>query len=814
MKTWVRVVILMFVSFMISVTGAFSMDELNLIPKPLEMSILAGDCVINGNWKICLNPENETEKYAAELINEEVKTTFGFLLKTCGKKSDNYVILLKMINTNPKEPRIFNEQGYYLTVSKDKIYVEAPANQGIFYGAQTLRQLIRLSKEQKIPCLKIKDYPTLQWRGISDDISRGQVSTVENFKDIIRELAFYKKNLYQPYIEDMFAFNYDEKIGRDRGAITPEEMKEMAVEAKKNFVTLCPVFECLGHQDRLLSLPGNRKYAEVKDEDKRPWSFSPVSEEALQYVKALIDELAKVTPSPFFHIGGDESFDIGTGDSKDEVERIGVGQVHANYFAKLNEHIQTNLNRRMLLYSDMLNRHPEALKTMPKDAIMVDWHYSPVNDFPTVKQLKNAGFDVMVSPGIWSWECFYPNFSIALKNVSELVRVGKEQKAMGSITSSWGDNGNENIRENNMPAYAFSAAVEWQPDAVDTNTFMMRFADMYYGGAGKEMGEVITSLGWHEYIDDIYPSRIFHSGLKLRKIPSKRIQQMEILEQNMIKANESLKEARGKVRLNAEHLDIIENVIKRYLYLAKREKTITAISKELLGRKASELSSERRDEFIDCLRELRGDLTKIKKEYADLWVRTNKNPKLDFNLDRLERQAEGLTKMIDAVKSGELTLPIEPDPVFFWYPDPDPKKDTEEGSRYFVKTITLDEIPESAEIKCWADDKASVFINGKRALSVEYGNVPMEKSVKDNLKLGENFIAIEAANAIGAACVVFHLKIESAGKKVSFVLPDETWFSSKKVEGEWKISKPEGDKWRDTLILGSGIVAPWDFLEW
>ena len=109
--------------------------------------------------------------------------------------------------------------------------------------------------------MRIKDWPSLKWRGISDDISRGQVSMAEDFKNIIRELAFYKKNLYQPYIEDMFAFDSSPQVGRARGAITKSEMAEMVAEAKKYHVTLVPVFECLGHQDRLLSLPENRQYA-------------------------------------------------------------------------------------------------------------------------------------------------------------------------------------------------------------------------------------------------------------------------------------------------------------------------------------------------------------------------------------------------------------------------------------------------------------------------------------------------------------------------------------------------------------------------
>ena len=73
--------------------------------------------------------------------------------------------------------------------------------------------------------------------------------------------------------EKVFRFDTDPEIGKERGAVTKKEMAQMVQEARKNHIVLTPVFECLGHQDRLLSLPENRKYAEVQDQNETPWSF-------------------------------------------------------------------------------------------------------------------------------------------------------------------------------------------------------------------------------------------------------------------------------------------------------------------------------------------------------------------------------------------------------------------------------------------------------------------------------------------------------------------------------------------------------------
>lgn len=796
-------------------TGAYTMEELKLIPMPQEMKFTGGKISLSNGWEICVDKKDADDVYAAKLLQEEAEQSLGLRLKLADKKIVEKCIILRKYEPKGDEPELFKEQGYLLKIADIQIIIEANTAQGRYYGVQTLRQIMRLSKNKKIPNLEIKDYPALKWRGISDDISRGQVSTLENFKRIIRELAFYKKNLYQPYMEDMFAFEYDQKIGRDRGAVTHSEMAQLVEEAKKNHVLLSPVFECLGHQDRLLSLPGNRKYAEIQEPDKTPWSFSPVLPEAFEYITNLIDELAKATPSPFFHIGGDESFDIGKGTSKELVEKIGVGRVHAEYFTKLRNHITENLNRKMLLYGDMLLNHTEDLEYMPKDCIFVDWHYSPQDDYPSVKKLKDMGFEVMVSPGIWSWACFYPNHSLAFRNVGVMAQVGKREKALGCITSSWGDDGNENIRENNFLAYSYSAAAEWEKDIPDTDEFLKRHVAIFYGLDSDKLAEALKLTGWHDYLEDFYPARFFHNSFRLKQVAKKRIDQMNLLEKNASKAAKIFKEAAADARFNKEHFDILDNVTKRYLYLAKREKTVAEMSNLLLGKKSSDLSQETKNKIVNDLKSLRSDLVDITNQYQVLWLKTNKFPKLDFNTQRLQRQIGDISNAIDKVMMGEMTLPKDPNPVFFWYPDADPTKNTEEGSRYFLRTVNITEKPVAVDVKCWADDRATVFVNGRNSLTVNYGDAPIERTVTHLIKEGENTFAVETFNAIGAACVIVQIKIIYSDRKIEYILGDDKWLCSKAVpEKDWQKKQIDTSSWTKIKILGSGTVKPWDFIEW
>lgn len=815
MGIWKRVII---ITFLLAFKGGLimAMEELKLVPLPREIKLLEGELKPSSEWIIWLEQKSEDELCAAELLQREAKACFNWDWQISPEPAapSKKRIVLKSGIVKDTDPELFKTQGYYLWIKPEEIIIEAPTAVGRFYGVQTLRQLFRTAKNQSLPLLEIKDYPALEWRGVSDDISRGQVSQVNDFIEIIRTLAFYKKNLYQPYIEDMFRFQISPDIGKERGAITKEEMALMVAEAKKNHIVLTPVFECLGHQDRLLSLPENRKFAEVQDPKQAPWSFSPVLPETLEFIKELIAELAEATPSPFFHIGGDESWDVGKGTSKKLVEEIGVGKVHARFFTRLNEYIKERHKRQMMLYGDMLLHHPEALVEMPKDCIIVDWHYFPAEDYPSVKQFKDAGFKyIMASPAIWSWSCFYPNYNLGFKNVATFAEVAKREKLMGCITSSWGDEGAENLRENNWTGFAFSAAAEWEEVAPDLDKFLSRFVAVHYGIDSPELVAIEKKVGWLDYLEERAPAKIFHRQPKIKPEKEEWLNKLQTLEKNMEEAREKVQKIRERVRFHQEHLDVLDHVARRYLFLARKCKTLDKISRSLGEKKIAELSWERQKEIVQSLENLHLELTDLTADYERLWLRRNKFPKLDFNLERLQNQRAGLQEFITLAYAGELTPYKEPQIVWFWFPEEEPTKSASIGKKYFLRLFNVDKDYVESEIKCWADDKAVVYLNGEKLLEASYYSPPAKRK---NLKLkkGKNFLAIEAENNFGAAGILLLLEITFKDGSRMMITGDGEWRAAEKVKDKWQRKVPKGKNWRPVMLLGTGLIEPWSSIDW
>jgi len=808
---------------LIFTTGAFAMKELKLIPKPKEYKFSGGEVRLSGNWKIYLPSDTNDDTYAARCLSDEAKKCFGWELKIVTSEPEKNLIVIETCPPQENEPELFLEQGYLLTIEPGKITISAPSAVGKFYGVQTLRQVFRNASDSAIPCLAIKDWPSLKWRGISDDISRGQVSLSSDFKTIIRELAFFKKNLYQPYIEDMFAFEADPNIGRTRGAITKNEMAEIVAEAEKNHVTLAPVFECLGHQDRLLSLPENRKYAEIQEPDSQAWSFSPVSDDAFKFVTTLIDEIVESVPSPFFHIGGDESFDVGKGTSKRLAKKIGVGRVHAEYFSRLNTYLNERHDRQMMVYADMIEHHPEAMAYMPKNCIVVDWHYGiDKPDYPTIAQLKGAGFkNIIASPGIWGWANYFPNYSLGFASIADFTAVAKKENLMGCVTSSWGDDSSENLRENNMLGYAYSAAAEWEPATPDPMRFLRRFVALYMGCDSEILSGVLKNLGWLDYTKETYIARTFHRTPRIKPYYEDWLDRMRKLREKMQEARDAISTQRSCVRFNNDWLDTLDHVAKRNIYLAERELTMNDIAKLLKDGKSGDLSLKEQDEILTSLEKRRDELAKLAGEFQMLWLKRNKYPMLDNNMQRLGKQIAVLQNYIALAKDGELVAQKPPEAVWFWYPDPKPEEAATSGTRYFMRVVDLKEEPEEVTLKCWADDRAVIYINGERVFEVTYydnvrmtHNRPKSHRRRELFRKGKNYIAIEGENEIGAAGILFELNITFRDKSTMTITGDDMWRVSKKAAPGWKTREMEGPDVQRVKLIGKGLIKPWDFIDW
>ena len=370
-----------------------------------------------------------------------------------------------------------HDEGYVLArMGENSLAVIAETPEGIFYGAQTVKQLIRGSGQDAVLLVPtVRDWPAMAHRGLSDDWSRGPLPNMEFLKREIRTLAAYKYNIFSPYFEHTFAYASTPVAAFPGGAMTPDEGRELVEYAAKYHITVIPEQESFGHLHHVL------KFEEYSPLGETPHGavLAPGDPGSLPLIASWFGELAKVFPGPYAHIGADETFDLGLGRTRAEVQQQGLGKVYLDFLSRIHQTLEPN-HKRLLFWGDIAENQPELVGTLPKDMIAVPWHYDAKPDFTkAIEPFIKAGLETWVAPGVNNWNRVYPNNNEAMGNIRGFVRDGQRLGATGMLNTVWNDDG-EGIFDENWFGVLFGAAAAWQPGEASEQEFIESFGQAFH----------------------------------------------------------------------------------------------------------------------------------------------------------------------------------------------------------------------------------------------------------------------------------------------------------------------------------------------
>jgi hexosaminidase len=410
----------------------------------------------------------------------------------------------------------FSDQGYLLYADKSRIVVAGKTGQGLFYGVQTLRQLfhpkVRIHSPGwglACPAVSIRDWPSMEWRGVQDDISRGPIPTLEYTKKQIRLLASYKVNLFALYMEHVFDFKSQPLMAPKEAALTPEQIREIVDYAAKYYITILPEQQTFGHLHHALKY---EIYSEVV-ETPHGHVLTPTNEKSYDFIRSLYSELVPLFPGPFLHIGADETFELGKGQTKPRVDQVGLGRVYMEHLQKVHEILQP-YHKRLMFWGDIALKYPELLTILPKDIIAVPWDYSDKPSFDNILEpYKTAGLSIIVAPGASDWNAIWPNLDVAYGNIRNFVRDGQKVGAMGMLNTTWDDDG-ESLFDMTWPAMTFGASAGWQSGESNIDEFKSSYDWAFYRNSDDTFKNVLENLdrahaalksaGWGEADDTLF----------------------------------------------------------------------------------------------------------------------------------------------------------------------------------------------------------------------------------------------------------------------------------------------------------------------
>ncbi|HSO14295.1 MAG TPA: beta-N-acetylhexosaminidase [Anaerolineales bacterium] len=310
----------------------------SLIPRPASFSPSNGSFKITKETRI-ITPENTGSIQIGRMLAEDIRKFAGLELETQFGNSNSKNNKIEFLLTDDAR---LGEEGYKLVISSDGIILRANQPAGLFYGSQTLIQLLGTPQNGTfdLPALSITDSPRFIWRGAMLDVSRHffRVNDVKRYIDLA---SHYKMNRLHLHLTDDQGWRIEIKSwpnltehgaktqsgGGGGGFYTQEQYKEIVEYARSRHVMVVPEIDTPGHTNAALA-----SYPELNCDDKAPAlyegtevgfsSFCIQKEITYKFLDDVIRELAAITPGPYIHIGGDEAHSTPEADYKKFIERI------------------------------------------------------------------------------------------------------------------------------------------------------------------------------------------------------------------------------------------------------------------------------------------------------------------------------------------------------------------------------------------------------------------------------------------------------------------------------------------------------------
>ena len=359
--------------------------------------------------------------------------------------------------------REINPQEYDISIVKNDVIIMAPTPQGLFYGAQSLKQLIRhqllTENNLNIPCYNIFDYPSLEYRGWMDDISRGPIPTKEFIKEEIRRLAEYKFNFFNLYTEHLFKLEDYPDIAPTDG-LTKEEIEELTEFAKDYYIEFIGNQQCFAHAEKTLDNPF---YDDIKD---TRFNFNPGVEETYEFLEVLLGETAQAYESKYFNINCDETESLGNGKAKTYIDSVGNEEAYCQHINKVYD-ILKKFDKEVMMWGDIIAKNPEMIKRLPEDIQFIVWSYGGRDSFDEmIEPFKNSGHEFWVAPGASCWATSFPYIDNYIKNIANFNRDAVRYGAKGVINTAWDDYG-ETMFNSTWHAMIWCAETSW--NALESN---------------------------------------------------------------------------------------------------------------------------------------------------------------------------------------------------------------------------------------------------------------------------------------------------------------------------------------------------------
>ena len=463
--------------FLSSMSVAFGHNP--LLPAPQKVQYGQGSLPLRSMVVRLGNGAGPEDRYAAQQLATFLSRQAGMLIPVVEGPGPTRAVLLNRTGASDSLPRPDERPGpdsreaYALLVTADGVEIKAQSSAGLFYGAQTLCQLVERTNNQAVlPQVEIRDWPSLPYRGTMVDMSHGPLPTEAEVKRQLDLLARYKGNQYYFYNEASIELE-GYRLLNPKGRFTQEQVRRIVDYARERHIDVVPCLELYGHLHDLFRVERFSDLAVFPHAGE----FDPTNPKVRELLTDWIEQFARLFPSPFVHVGFDETWQIGN------LAKQGANLTPAKLFVEQLSNVARlfqQRGKRVMAWADVMIHYPEIISEMPPGIIAVPWTYDAEKTYrPFLEPLDQHSVPYVVAPGVRSWGEIVPDFDLTFANIDAFLKAGRQAKAQGVINTVWSDEAQLLMRQS-WPGMAYGAIAAWQPAVVEVSSFLDDFARVEY----------------------------------------------------------------------------------------------------------------------------------------------------------------------------------------------------------------------------------------------------------------------------------------------------------------------------------------------
>lgn len=481
-------------------------NKMNLIPNPKKITYGFGEVDASKiNWRYDDN------------IDERIKNAANRI-----RKSDENGI--KVYVKAGKE----NCESYNLKITDNCIEIASNGIQGVFYGLQTLDQMLK-SGHGKLKTCEVFDAPDFAVRGFYYDITRGRVPNVEHLKNVIDKLANFKINMLQLYVENAFEFKEYVGITRPENMLTAKEIQEIDTYCRERFIEFVPSLSTFGHLYDLLQSDRYKNLCEYEDykptglywtEKMDHHTIDVSNPDSEKVIFSLIDQYAPLFKSNTFNICCDETFDLCKGKNKG----LDEGEEYFRFVSKIIGHLR-NKGKRVQMWADVALNYPQKIEFIKDGLELLNWEYDENPAEEKIKKISDKNVPQILCPGVSSWVGFIMDFNAAEKNISKMSMYAQKYNCLGMLNTAWGDFGGVSPWNGYVYGVVLGAEKAWNAsETVPDSDFEDAVSSLVFGIQDgnviphmKRVSEVASNI----WLNLVRTYSAIKAGKEMRKFPEK-----------------------------------------------------------------------------------------------------------------------------------------------------------------------------------------------------------------------------------------------------------------------------------------------------